>query len=88
MHYVYLLYSETSDRFYIGSTGNLEQRIHAHNGGNNISTKHGAPWRLVYFEAYEERSDALAREQRLKHHGKGIAELKKRLTLRRQKGAG
>ena len=88
MHYVYLLYSETTDKFYVGSTSNLDQRLHAHNAGNNTSTRYGAPWRLTYYEAYEEKSDALIREQKLKHHGKGIAELKKRLSCRRQKGAG
>jgi putative endonuclease len=83
MQYVYLLYSETTDHFYVGCTHDLNQRICAHNAGENISTKSGAPWRLVYFEAYEQSTDAFVREQKLKHHGKGIAELKKRLTLRR-----
>ena len=36
-------------------------------------------WRLVYYEAYASERDARLRERRLKHHGSGKAELKKRL---------
>ena len=79
MHYVYLLHSESRDEYYVGETSNVEQRLASHNLGENISTKHGVPWKLIYFEAYEDRSAALAREHRLKHHGKGLSELKKRI---------
>lgn len=83
MHYVYLLYSEKLNRYYVGSTGNLDQRLRSHNNKGSQSTQHGVPWELVYYEAYEYRRDALRREYRLKHHGKGIAEVKKRLSVRR-----
>ena len=36
-------------------------------------------WRLVYYEAYRETADAVRRKRRLKHHGAGWRELKKRL---------
>jgi hypothetical protein len=42
------------------------------------STAHPG-WRLIYYEAYLKESDARNRERRLKHHGSGIVELKKRL---------
>lgn len=55
------------------------------------ATKYGAPWKLIYYEAYRDKKDALVREQKLKHHGKGFAELKKRFvySLKSElKGAG
>lgn len=80
MHYVYLIQSEKNGKFYIGSTVNIELRLTAHNGSRVTSTKLGIPWKLVYFEGYSNQSAALMREKRLKHHGKGLAELKLRLN--------
>lgn len=81
MYYVYLLKSKCNGKFYLGSTDDLKQRFYTHNHGDNLATKAGIPWRLVYYEAYPTRADAKNRETKLKHHGKGIAEIKKRLTL-------
>jgi len=88
MHFVYLLYSKSAHTFYVGSTTNLEQRLQSHNDKRNPSTIHGVPWKLVYYEAYGNRLAALDRERKLKNHGKGISELKKRISIREQKGAG
>ena len=38
-----------------------------------------APWKLIYYEAFLAEKDARIRESKLKHHDKGVAELKKRL---------
>lgn len=81
MHYVYLLWSHKTEKFYVGSTADLRQRLNSHNAGENIATKYGGPWIVAYYEAYPTKSDALKRELKLKHHGKGLAELKKRITL-------
>ncbi len=35
MFYVYVLYSESADKFYIGFTSNLEGRLEAHNYPEN-----------------------------------------------------
>ncbi|MDD5056161.1 MAG: GIY-YIG nuclease family protein [Candidatus Peribacteraceae bacterium] len=89
MFYVYLLYSESTQKFYVGFTTDVQQRLASHNGAQNQSTVHGIPWRLVYFEAYTHKSDALIREKKLKNHGKGMQELKKRLTIdEERKGEG
>ena len=81
MHFVYLLYSNKSKAFYVGSTANLQRRVGDHNNGHNLSTKHGRPWRLVYFEAYGLKSHALKRELQLKQHGKGLSVIKQRIGL-------
>ena len=47
-YYVYILYSEIANHYYIGSTSNTEKRILRHNAGSTISTKQGRPWKIVY----------------------------------------
>ena len=79
MHYVYLLQSQKDGTFYVGSTGDLKRRFYQHNQSRSIATKAKVPWKLVYYEAYGSKAHALKRERALKHHGKGIAVLKKRL---------
>ena len=79
MHYVYLLRSQVTNKFYIGSTSDLKKRFYQHNQGNNTSTKSGIPWDIVYYEAYSEKTFALATERKLKQYGRGLVELKKRL---------
>lgn len=78
--YVYLLQSIAKpNEFYLGSTNDLKQRLSEHNNKKSISTARYAPWKLIYYEAFRSEKDARDRESRLKHHGKGISELKKRL---------
>jgi putative endonuclease len=78
MYYVYLLRND-KNAFYIGSTSDLKRRFDQHNQGRSVSTRDGAPWTLIYYEAYTTKQYALIREMKLKHHGKGISDLKKRL---------
>ena len=80
MFYVYLLKSTVKDTTYVGSTNDLRRRFKEHNNGENKSTKKYKPWILVYYEAYKSKSDALNRERKLKHHARGLIELKKRIT--------
>ena len=80
MHYVYVLQSEKrSSYIYVGNTSDLKRRLKEHNNGSTHSTKCYAPFKLVYYEAYLDRKDALEREDKLKHHGSVIGHLKKRL---------
>ncbi|TVR13419.1 MAG: GIY-YIG nuclease family protein [Balneolaceae bacterium] len=66
MFYVYILFSVVADRYYIGQTSNLEQRLERHNKGENRYTKFGIPWNLVYKEGFETRAEAMDREKKLK----------------------
>lgn len=80
MWFVYLLKSETTGKWYTGSTNNLRKRILQHNSGKNISTKHGIPWKIIYFEVGLNVNDARAREKYLKS-GMGKRYLKNRLKF-------
>ncbi len=78
MHYVYLLESETSGERYIGYTADLRDRLKRHNRNSTVSTANKGPWRLIYYEAYLVKKDALGREKFLKS-GSGWHFLKKQL---------
>lgn len=80
MYYVYLLQSEKNHKFYVGFTSELKQRLKKHNSGRVQSTKANIPYKLIYFEGFRSKTDALIREKKLKHHGQGIRRLKERLT--------
>ncbi len=79
MYFVYLLKSDKDNGFYIGLSSDLKRRVKEHNTGLNKSTKHRAPFKLVYFEAYPSKSLALQRERRLKQFKNAYKELLKRL---------
>lgn len=66
MYYVYMLYSAVVDRYYVGQTSNLEDRLKRHNQGRSKYTKSGIPWNLVYKESFETRSESMKREIKLK----------------------
>ena len=65
-YYTYILQSEKSGKYYIGSTGDLEERIARHNEGRSKYTGIGIPWKLEYFEEFQERSSAIKREKYIK----------------------
>jgi len=81
MYYVYLLESKDSesDFIYTGYTNDLERRLKAHNDRQVQSTKHEAPFELVYYEAYKSKSDAKEREKQLKRHAQAYTALKERV---------
>lgn len=59
---------ECSDHtLYTGWTNDLEKRIQAHNDGKGAKyTKTRRPVRLVYFEAFSTKEEAMSREYRIK----------------------
>jgi putative endonuclease len=65
-HFVYILYSEKTDHYYIGSSADIEARLLRHNAGATPSTKHGRPWKVVYSETLADKTNALKRELYLK----------------------
>jgi len=66
-YFVYFLKSSNVNKFYIGVTINMEDRLKQHNNGKTKSTKPYKPWRIIYFENYSDKSEAYKREWFLKH---------------------
>lgn len=63
---VYILQSESTRRFYIGQTGDLEKRIERHNHNRVSATRNRGPWQLVHEEKYNTRGEAMQRERYIK----------------------
>ena len=66
MLFVYILESEKDNSFYIGQTDDLQKRLNFHNQGLSKYTSRKTLWRIVYFEKYNTRTEAIQREQFLK----------------------
>lgn len=79
MWYVYIIKSLKHRRIYIGLTNDLINRLKMHNDGKVLSTKFYLPWKLIYYEAYLIKDDAVKRERALKLHAKALGQLKKRI---------
>ena len=62
-YFVYILESEIAGRLYKGQTRDINKRILEHNSGKTKSTKGYKPWKLVYFEKFETRDEAVLREK-------------------------
>ena len=65
-YYVYILESLKDKTYYVGSTGNLKDRVGRHNEGRVVYTKPRRPWKLVYTETHPDRSSAAKRENEIK----------------------
>lgn len=64
---VYILYSEKFDKSYVGYTSNLIERFKSHNFlGTKGHTLKFRPWKVIYVEVFETKSDAIKREKYLK----------------------
>ena len=67
MFWVYILQSQTSGRYYIGYTSNLQNRLSKHNRGLTPTTRRlKGPWEIVYTETFKTKSEAIKREKQLK----------------------
>lgn len=66
MNYVYILKCNDNS-LYTGWTNNLERRLEIHNKGlGSKYTRGRTPVKLIYFEEFESKNDALKREIAIK----------------------
>lgn len=75
MYYLYILESQTKPWRYIGTTDDVDKRIHEHNRGKTRSTKPYRPFIIIYTEIFENKSDARKRELYLKKNYKAREEI-------------
>ncbi|SFT75946.1 putative endonuclease [Lishizhenia tianjinensis] len=67
MYKVYILYSNTLNKFYIGYTGdNIQTRLKKHNSNHKGFTGKVNDWFVKYTEDYKTKEEALAREKQIK----------------------
>ncbi len=65
MYYVYIL-RLSNNKYYIGQTNNITNRLIRHQTGQVKSTKAFRPVELLYQEEFESRSESVKREHDLK----------------------
>ena len=63
---VYILFSEIKNRYYIGFTSNIEDRLKRHNQKSKGFTGNVDDWKLVYAENYPTKEEAVQRELKIK----------------------
>ena len=64
---LYILYSKTIDKFYIGFTdGNISDRLRKHLTNHKGFTAKAKDWKQAYFEEFETKKEAYARERQIK----------------------
>ncbi len=64
--FVYIIQSKKDGSYYIGQCDDLDCRLSKHNDGFSKYSSSKRPWKLVYFELYASRSEAILREKLLK----------------------
>jgi len=80
-YYVYILESINHRNLYIGFTTDITNRLIEHNAGHVPSTKPYIPYKIVYFEAYGTKEEAIQREQNLKLRSNAWNQLKLRIQV-------
>ena len=67
MYFIYILYSESANKYYVGHTDNLERRLFEHNNGMTRFTSNiASDWIIMYTETFESRTLAAKREREIK----------------------
>tara|TARA_B100001123_G_scaffold221709_1_gene249883 strand:+ start:69 stop:320 length:252 start_codon:yes stop_codon:yes gene_type:complete len=71
-YFVYLIGNNKNKKLitYVGYTNNLKKRINLHNAGKGAKFTRGRIWKLMYFEKYKTKKEAIARECYIKKYRK------------------
>ena len=76
MPWVYILQNPATDRYYIGSTIDLNRRLKQHRSGNTRTTRIFGTKELVYTEEYKTEIEARIREKQIKSYKSKVYILK------------
>jgi putative endonuclease len=63
---LYILYSSEVDKYYVGQTENIEERLKSHLSKISPYTSIASDWKLVYTEEYQTRTEVIKRELEIK----------------------
>ena len=87
MWIVYVLYSVSAGKSYVGFTNDVERRLFEHNVGEVKGfTLRYRPWALIRTETFDNKGDAMARERFFKT-GRGREELRQYVKEHLDNGA-
>lgn len=84
MYFVYILKSTLNSKSYVGFTSHdVNKRLKQHNIGSNIWTSKNRPFKILYYESYVCKTDAMLRERFFKS---GIGKKLKKLIIENYRG--
>ena len=66
MYYVYILYSEKCNRYYVGYNADVDARLIRHNSGMVTATKNCRPYKICAHKAFSTEIEARQEEFRIK----------------------
>jgi len=66
MYFVYILYSASRDKYYVGSCEDVNKRLIKHNTNHSGFTGKTGDWAIKCIEEHSTKSDALKREKQIK----------------------
>lgn len=69
MYTVYILFSVSLNKYYVGSTQHFDIRLDEHNRGKSKFTSKGIPWKLVKKFELNSRPEAILLETKIKNRG-------------------
>jgi len=73
-YFVYLIKTKKriNNKFfsYVGYTNNLSKRLQQHNDGKGAKYTKGKKWKLIYYETYPNKNEAMVNEYTLKKNYK------------------
>lgn len=69
-YFVYVLYTEKFDKYYVGQTNDIEARFERHNKGLVNSTTPYIPYCLIFVIQKGSRAEALELEKKIKNLSK------------------
>ncbi len=70
--FVYLLGNKKKKKLttYVGYTNNLKKRLKLHNKGRGAKFTRGRKWKVLYYEIYITKKEAISREYYIKKNRK------------------
>ena len=70
--FVYLLANKKNKRIttYVGYTNNLKKRLKLHNDGKGAKFTRGRKWKVIYYEKFVTKKEAISREYYIKKNRK------------------
>ncbi len=63
---VYIIYSQSIDKYYVGYSENVDERLKQHNSGISDYSSAAVDWELKYTEYFTTRKEAIGREKEIK----------------------
>ncbi len=71
-YFVYMLTTNRRGKLisYVGYTSNLKKRLLKHNNSKGAKFTRGSLWKIIYYEKYPNKSEAIRNEYRLKKNYK------------------